>query len=295
MTRARLGFIGVGIMGEAMVRRLLERGWRVTAWNLEPERLDIVTPHGAMAAGSPADVVAASDIVLMCVLDGPAVAQCVFGPRGIATSPAARGKLVIDLSTIDPAAAREMAARGTAEAGLAWIDCPVSGGPAPARDGTLTIMAGGAPEDFARGRAVLADLGANVTLMGGVGAGQTAKIINQAIVGAGYVLMAEAALLAEAAGIDAARLPDCLAGGLADSVLLRKLYPRIERRDFEPPAAYSRQLLKDLKAVCAFAHEHGCELPLVEQARARYDAYVEAGHAMADPASLIRLYEATRK
>ena len=295
MTRARLGFIGVGLMGEAMVRRLLDRGWQVTAWNLEPERLALVTPHGAAAAASPAEVVGASDIVLMCVLDGPAVEQSVFGAQGIAASSSARGKLVIDLSTIDPAAARAIAARGAEVAGLSWIDCPVSGGPAAARDGSLTIMAGGAPEDFARGQPLLADLGANVTLMGAVGAGQTAKIINQAIVGAGYVLMTEAALLAEAAGIDAARLPDCLAGGFADSALLRKLYPRIVRRDFEPPAAYARQLLKDLKAVSDFAHDHGCELPLVEQARARFDAYVEDGHALADPASLIRLYEAARR
>lgn len=296
MTHARLGFIGVGLMGEAMVRRLLERGWQVTAWNLEPGRLDLVTPHGAVAADSPAGVVKASDIVLMCVLDGPAVAQCMFGPRGIAAAPAARGKLVIDLSTIDPSAAREMASRGAAEAGLAWIDAPVSGGPGAAREGTLTIMAGGAPEDFARGQPVLAELGANVTLMGGVGAGQTAKIINQAIVGAGYVLMTEACLLAEAAGIDAARLPECLAGGFADSALLRKLYPRIARRDFDPPTAYARQLLKDLKGVSAFARDHGCDLPLVEQARARFDAYVEAGNALAEPASLIRLYEnASRK
>ena len=294
MTRPRLGFIGIGIMGEAMTRRLLERGWQVTVWNLEPERLDLVTPHGAVAAASPAQVVSASDIVLMCVLDGTAVEQCVFGERGIAASPHTRGKLVIDLSTIDPAATRDMAARAAAQAGLGWIDSPVSGGPAAAHEGSLTIMAGGTLEDFVRGQAVLAELGSNVTHMGPTGAGQTAKIINQAIVGAGYVLMTEAAVLAEAAGIDAARLPECLAGGFADSTLLRKLYPRIQRREFEPPAAYARQLLKDLKAVSAFAREHGCELPLVEEAGARYAAYVDAGNAFADPASLIRLYESSR-
>lgn len=294
MTRPKLGFIGIGIMGEAMTRRLLERGWQVTVWNLEPERLDLVTPHGAVAAASPSEVVSASDIVLMCVLDGKAVEHCVFGEGGIAASAQTRGKLLVDLSTIDPSATRDMAARAAAQAGIGWIDCPVSGGPAAAREGSLTIMAGGAPEAFARGQALLAELGSNVTHMGPVGAGQTAKIINQAIVGAGYVLMTEAAVLAEAAGIDAARLPECLAGGFADSVLLRKLYPRIQRRDFEPPAAYARQLLKDLKAVSAFAREHDCQLPLVEEAGARYAAYVDAGNAFADPASLIRLYESSR-
>lgn len=291
MTKPKLGFIGIGLMGEAMTRRLLERGWTVTVWNLEPERLDLVTPHGAVAARSPAEVVAACDIVLTCVLDGKAVASCVFGDAGIASAAEAGGKLLIDLSTIDPGLTRDLASRAATEAGLAWVDAPVSGGPAASRDGSLTIMAGGAPGDMSRAEAVLAELGSNVTHMGPVGAGQTAKIINQAIVGTGYVLMTEAALLAKAAGIDAARLPECLAGGFADSVLLRKLYPRIQRREFEPPLAYARQLLKDLHAVSAFAREHECELPLVEAARARYAAFVDGGHALSDPASLIQLYE----
>ena len=291
MQRPRLGFIGIGIMGEAMTRRLLDRGWQVTAWNLERERLDLVTPHGAVAAAAPADVIAASDIVLMCVLDGDAVRNCVFGPAGLATSREVRGKLVIDLSTIDPDATRDMAARASATAGLDWIDCPVSGGPTAAREGALTIMAGGEVAAFERGQRVLAELGANVTRMGPVGAGQTAKIVNQAIVGVGYVLMTEAAVLAEAAGIDAARLPECLAGGFADSELLRKLYPRIQRRDFDPPQAYARQLLKDMKAVGEYARAVGCDLPLVLQARDRFAQYVDSGHAMSDPASLVRLYE----
>jgi 3-hydroxyisobutyrate dehydrogenase len=289
--RPTLGFIGIGLMGEAMTRRLLERGWNVTVWNLEPERLDRVVPHGAVAAASPAAVAEASDIVLMCVLDGKAVHDCVFGERGIASSSQVRGKLLIDFSTIDPAATRDMAAHAASQAGLRWIDCPVSGGPGAARDGSMTIMGGGDADDFARAASVLADLGANVTRMGPLGAGQTTKIINQAIVGAGYVVMTEAALLAEAAGIDAARLPECLAGGHADSSLLRKLYPRIEQRDFDPPNAYTRQLLKDLKAVVAFASEHGCTLPMVAQATARFAEYAAAGNALADPASLIRLYE----
>lgn len=291
MQKPRLGFIGIGLMGEAMTRRLLERGWTVTVWNLEPERLDLVTPHGAVAARSPAEVVAACDIVLLCVLDGKAVTACVFGDSGIASAAEARGKLLIDLSTIAPGLTRDLACRAAADAGLDWVDAPVSGGPSASRDGSLTIMVGGAADAASRAEAVLADLGSNVTHMGPVGAGQTAKIINQAIVGAGYVLMTEAALLAEAAGIDAARLPECLAGGFADSVLLRKLYPRIQRREFQPPLAYARQLLKDLDAVADFGRDHGCDLPLVEAAGARYAAFVEAGHALSDPASLIELYE----
>jgi 3-hydroxyisobutyrate dehydrogenase len=288
---SRIGFIGIGIMGESMVRRLLDQGRAVTVWNLEPERLDTVVPHGAVAAESPAAVAAASDIVLLCVLHTEAVANCVFGPQGIATlGQAAAGKLLVDTSTIDPAATREMAARLAREAGMAWLDAPLSGGPHAARSGKLTVMAGGDPADLARAEPVLRDIAGNVTLMGPVGAGQTTKIINQAIVGTGFVLMAESLALAQAAGIDAAALPTCLAGGFADSELLRRIYVQMLNRDFDPPASYARQLLKDLKAVKGFARSLGLELALVEEAAHRYDEFVEGGNAMRDSAAILDLY-----
>src|SRR5919202_4490328 len=124
---------------------------------------------------------------------------------------------------------------------MRWVDAPVSGGPQAAREGSLTVMAGGEAADVEAVRPLMQDLAANFTHMGPVGAGQTTKIVNQLIVGAGYVLMAEALSLAEAAGIDAASLPQCLAGGHADSSLLRRLYPQMEARAFEPPASYARQ------------------------------------------------------
>lgn len=286
--RPRLGFIGIGIMGEAMTRRLLERGYAVAVWNREPERLDLVVPHGAIAAASPAAVAQASDIVLICVLNTEAVAQCVFGPEGVA---AARGdRLLVDLSTADPAATREMAARLKRDSGMGWIDAPVSGGPDAARAGTMTVMAGGAEADIACVRPLMADMAGNFTHMGPPGAGQTTKMINQAIVGTGFVVMAEALAIAEAAGIDAARLPDCLAGGFADSNLLRRIYPQMQARAFEPPKSYARQLLKDMKALKDFAHGLGLTLPAAETAAAQYAAHVEAGNAMRDSASIVDLY-----
>ncbi len=286
--RPRLGFIGIGIMGEAMTRRLLERGYAVAVWNREPERLDLVVPHGAIAAASPAAVAQASDIVLICVLNTEAVAQCVFGPEGVA---AARGdRLLVDLSTADPAATREMAVRLKRDSGMGWIDAPVSGGPDAARAGTMTVMAGGAEADIARVRPLMADMAGNFTHMGPPGAGQTTKMINQAIVGTGFVVMAEALAIAEAAGIDAARLPDCLAGGFADSNLLRRIYPQMQARAFEPPKSYARQLLKDMKALKDFAHGLGLTLPAAETAAAQYAAHVEAGNTMRDSASIVDLY-----
>lgn len=291
MPALRIGFIGIGIMGEAMVRRLLERGHRtVTVWNLEPERLATVVPHGAAAAPTPAAVAAASDIVMLCVLHTEAVRSVVFGENGVAAAGATAGRLLVDLSTADPAATREMAARLRREAGMGWVDAPVSGGPHAARAGALTVMAGGEEAEVARAEQVLRDLAANVTRMGPVGAGQTTKIINQAIVGTGFVLMAEALALAEASGIDAAALPGCLKGGFADSELLRRIYTQMQQRQFDPPASYARQLLKDMKAVKAFAHDVGADLPLVEAAVGRFAEFVAGGNEMMDSAAILRLY-----
>jgi 3-hydroxyisobutyrate dehydrogenase len=291
MTRPRLGFIGLGLMGTAMSLRLLDKGWPLTVWNLEPERVPPVVAAGATAAVSPEEVADASDIVLICVLHTQAVESCVFGPRGVAGAGRSDGKLLVDFSTIDPAASRHMAARLARETGMRWVDAPVSGGPGAARDGTMTVMAGGEAADIERVRPLMHDMAGNFTHMGPPGAGQTTKIINQAIVGTGYVLMAEALILAERAGIEAARLPQCLAGGFADSSLLQKLYPQMQARDFEPPRSFARQLLKDLKFLKQFAHDLGLDLPVVESAVHQYAAYVEAGNEMADSASVVRLYD----
>ncbi len=288
--RPRIGFIGIGIMGEAMVRRLLDLGFPVTVWNLEPERLDTVVPHGAVAAESPRAVAAASDIVMLCVLHMQAVERCVFAEDGVAA--AGRGpSLLIDFSTADPEGTRQAAAKLKELTGTGWIDAPVSGGPQLARTGGMTVMAGGSDADFAKAKPILDQMAGNVTLMGPAGAGQTTKILNQAIVGTGYVVMAEALMLAEAAGIDAARLPQCLAGGHADSSLLQRLYPQMQQRAFEPPASYARQLLKDLKAVSAFARDLGLDLKVIEQGVQRYKDYVALGHEMSDSAAVVKLYE----
>jgi 3-hydroxyisobutyrate dehydrogenase len=155
-------------------------------------------------------------------------------------------------------------------------------------------MAGGSEDAFATARPVLDDLAAKLTWLGPVGAGQTAKLVNQAIVCAGYVLMAEALALAEASGLDAAAVPGCLEGGLADSQLLRRLYPQMQQRDFDPPRNYARQVLKDLKAVVEHAGRADLALPLVATALERFSAYVDAGHAMHDSAGIIDLYKGGR-
>lgn len=284
----RLGFLGLGIMGKEMVVRLLERGFAVTVWNLEPERLPLVTAHGAVAAASPAAVAEACDILCLCVLHAQAVERCAFAPDGVAGVPG-RGRLVVDFSTVNPDDTRRIAAR-MAEAGWRWLDVPVSGGPGPAREGRLTIMAGGDPADLERARPVLEALAANLTHMGPLGAGQTAKIANQAIVGVGYVLMAEVLTLVEKAGLDAALLPRALAGGMADSTILQRIFTQQQQRAFDPPRAYARQLDKDLQNVRRFLEALGLEAPLVLAAVERYHTFAQA-NPMADAASVTRVYE----
>lgn len=285
--RPRIGFVGIGIMGAPMVRRLLSRGWSVSVWNLEPDRYAEVP--GATIQDSPAAVRAASDIVIFCVLNDFAVEQCCFGPHGLAQAKTG-ADLLVDMSTINPDRTLALAGRLSSETGMAWIDAPISGGPVAAGEGQLTVMMGGAAKDVARAQAVLADMAANLTHVGALGAGQTTKIINQAIVGVGYVLMAEALALAEASGINAAQLPAALAGGMADSTVLRRIYPQQQARDYDPPRGYARQLDKDLKNVMAFVAGLGLELPLVARAAARYHDFAD-GNDLADSAAIARLYE----
>jgi 3-hydroxyisobutyrate dehydrogenase len=289
----RIGMVGLGIMGSAMALRLLDAGWRLTVWNLEPERLEPIVAAGAAAATSPEAVARVSDIVLMCVLDTKAVESCVFGSARVAEAGDST-KIIVDHSTIDPDATKRFAARLREETGMRWIDAPVSGGPFAARSGKLTVMAGGSADDIAEVQEVESDLAGNFTHMGPSGAGQTAKVIAQLIVGSTYVVLAEALSLAEASDIDAARLPQCFAGGHPDSALLQQVYPQMQERAFDPPRSYARQLLKDLRGVTAFAQAKGLTLPMIETATARFADYVAGGNAMADGASISTTYRRER-
>lgn len=283
--RPRLGFIGLGLMGAAMTRRLLACGWSVTVWNLEPDRYGQVQGQGARWAETPAAVRAASDIVLLCVLGDAAIESICLGQDGLAGASGA--DTLVDFSTTSVDVTRHVAGR----LGMQWLDCPISGGPGPAEAGQLALMAGGDAALFERLRPVLDDLSSNCTLMGPLGAGQVTKVLNQAIVGANYVLLAEVLAMAEASGIDARRLPQALQGGAADSVLLQRIFPVMLDRDFEPPRGRAGQLGKDLEAVLAFNQAHGLELPALASAIAQYLAYVAAGNAERESASVSRLYD----
>lgn len=287
--RPRLGLIGLGIMGAAMARRLLSRGWQITVWNLEPDRFSEVSGQGAVWAETPAAVREASDVVLICVLGDDAIESVCFGPYGLASGEGA--DTIVDLSTTSVDVTRDVAHR----LGMRWLDCPISGGPGPAEEGTLTLMAGGDPALFEQLRPVLADLSSNCTLMGPLGAGQTTKVVNQAIVGVNYVLLGEVLAMVQAAGIDAEKLPQALKGGAADSVLLQRIFPVMLNRDFEPPKGRAKQLGKDLLAVADFNAGLGLDLPVLARAIEQYVGYVDAGHGERESASVSLLYDRREK
>jgi 3-hydroxyisobutyrate dehydrogenase-like beta-hydroxyacid dehydrogenase len=199
-------------------------------------------------------------------------------------------QLLIDFSTIKVEQGQAYAQRLRESAQCAWVDAPVSGGPPASGSGTLTVMAGGDPSDIERVRPLMADVAARFTHMGPTGSGLAAKMLNQLIVGCIHAVMAEAASMAEAAGIDAARLPECLAGGHADGTLLQRLYPRMVAREFAPQG-YARQLRKDLEMVNDYAAALGTPVPMMGQALALYRRLIEAGHSELDTSAVFKLYE----
>lgn len=288
--RPVVGFIGLGLMGQPMVGRLLEAGYAVTVWNRERARIEPALAKGAREAADPKEVAEAADIVALCVLDTAAVEAVVFGDAGVARAAQAPG-ILIDHSTADSGRTREMAERLAAEAGTQWVDAPLSGGPPAAEEGALTAMAGGTQEAVETARAVMSAYCGRITHMGPAGAGQSAKMINQVIVGCQFAVLAEAGKLAENAGIDAGRIPDALAGGYADGNMLQKIYPRMVARDFTPPAGFARQLLKDLDMVHDLSKATGSPTPMTALAASLYRQLVGRGYGHLDTSAVIALYD----
>lgn len=289
MTRPAIGYVGTGLMGLPMVKRLCGLGYAVRAYDIVAAQCERAREAGAAIATSPGDAARGADLVLTNLPTPDAVEAAVFGPGGLAEGMRAP-QLLVDFSTIKVEQGRDFAARLAAATGCRWIDAPVSGGPPASGSGTLTVMAGGEAADIERVRPLMADVAARFTHMGPTGSGLAAKMLNQLIVGCIHVVMAEAASLAEAAGIDAARLPECLAGGHADGRLLQVLYPRMVARDFAPQG-YARQLRKDLDMVAAWADKLGAPIPMLEQARSLYTRLVESGMSELDTSAVFKLYE----
>jgi 3-hydroxyisobutyrate dehydrogenase len=270
-----LGYIGVGLMGGPMVKRLTSLGWQVQAYDIVAERSGVA---------SVADAVRGADVVLLNLPTNDAVEDVLAKLLATMKAP----QLVVDFSTIPVEACRRHAA-AVEKVGCRWVDAPVSGGPPAVEQGTLTVMAGGDPRDLERIAPLMKDIAGRCTHMGPVGAGLAAKMINQLIVGVGHAMLGEAVALCERAGIDAARIPECLAGGYADSNVMKAYWPRMVQRDFAP-RGYVRQLLKDLEMVNAWADSLSSRTPMLQSALAAYRQLKKDGHTELDTSAVVKLY-----
>lgn len=284
----KLGYLGLGLMGAPMSRRLLRAGHDVTVWNRSAGKTEALVEAGAKSATTPRDVAARATIIFMCVTDAAAVEEVVFGAEGL-TVEAGTGKLVVDFSSIHPDATRDIAARLKAANGMGWIDAPVSGGTKGAEDGTLAVMAGGDVADVERVTPYVLAMARRLTHMGPTGAGQTTKLCNQVIVGCAMAVLAEASRLAVNAGIDANRLPEALAGGFADSAPLQLFVPRMVQGIHSPPLGTIATMLKDLDTVADVAQATSTPVPMASLAGQLFRLAKAARGADADALELYKL------
>lgn len=284
-----IAFAGIGLMGLRMCRHLLAAGFPLTVWNRSPDKCAALVEAGARHVGSPAELCATADIVLLCLADTSVVRQVVFGQGGIVEG-ARAGQLLVDHSSLEPAATRAMATELEARTGMRWVDAPVSGGTAGAENGSLAIMAGGRAEDVEQVRPVLMHLGQRLTHMGEIGAGQVTKACNQMIVACNALVIAEVVALAERSGVDASLLAPALEGGFADSRPLQILAPQMANNEFEPVKWHVRTLLKDLDTAVQLSREEGGATPMTGLAAQLMRLHGSQGHLEHDPATLVQMY-----
>jgi 3-hydroxyisobutyrate dehydrogenase-like beta-hydroxyacid dehydrogenase len=285
----RVGFIGLGTMGEPMARSLRRAGFEVTACaHHRRDAIERLVAEGLHEAADPAAVAAAVQAVVICVPDAPQVEDVLFGPRGVAAG-ATGGELVVDTSTISPVASRRFAAR-LAEAGMLFVDAPVSGGPARAREGTLAIMAGGSPEAIALAEPLLRAMG-RPHHVGPVGMGETVKLVNQVIIANTMIANAEGLLFAKRAGADLDAVRAVLASATASNYLLQEWLPKTWfAGTFEGGFAVDL-LRKDLAAALDAARAEKFPMPATGLAYQLYTTRSAEGDGALDYSAIVKTYE----
>lgn len=250
----KIGFIGLGIMGQGMARNLLKAGFPLRVWNRTHTKTELLVAEGAVAATSPADVAAHCDIILICVSDTPDVEAVLLHENGVIYG-AAAGNLVIDCSTISPQATQRFAGI-LAQKGAHLLDAPVSGGSEGAARGTLSIMVGGDEAQFNRALPVFQAMGKTITHVGPTGAGQMVKLVNQILVVVTMLGVSEALLFAQAGGLDLGKVLTAVSGGAAGSWMLANRGPQVIQRDWRPGFTIDLQQ-KDLRLVLETADALG--------------------------------------
>ncbi len=288
----KIALIGAGAMGGAIGTRLVDTGNVLTVFDLNAERVQALVARGAGPAGSAAEAASVSDYVVSSLNSPKVVDAAVFGPDGVAEG-AKPGTLIIDMSSIDPRATKDLAARA-AEMDLRWVDSPLSGGPQKALTGELTLMAGGEAADVEEAHNVLKHVSSNYTHMGPSGAGQTTKLINQVLCGLGFMAIAEATQLAVDTGIDVAKIPKALKGGRADSVLLQEYMPRFSVKDYRRTGRIDN-MVKDLDGAQDLARLTSTAMPLTAACAEIHRMLTAAGLGGEDQASLMEFFKGPDK
>lgn len=272
--------IGLGLMGRPMARNLVAVGLDVRGWNRSPLAEELT--EGIPLTGS-LEEAAKADVLLLMLADSAAVGEVLEELEPLLVP----GQVVLDMGSSSPVDTRQRAARLAAR-GIGWVDAPVSGGPEGVRAGSLAIMVGGVEADVARAQPLLDVLGGNVVRVGGPGAGHTAKVINQLIVGLTIEAVAEALTLAEKCGLDPQRVQQALRGGFADSKVLQMHGTRMITRAYVP-GGRARLQLKDLRHAVTLATGTGIRLPHLESAVALYERLVAQGDGDLDHSALHKL------
>jgi 2-hydroxy-3-oxopropionate reductase len=258
MASERVGFIGLGVMGKPMARNLMKAGHELVLYSRTRASVDEVAQDGGSAAGSPREVAEQADTVVLMLPDSPQVREVLDGDDGLLAG-ARSGSLVVDMSTISPVVTREIAEECGAR-GIGWVDAPVSGGDVGAREATLSIMAGGSEEDFARAQPLFEALGKTIVHVGPVGAGQVVKACNQVVVALTIEAVSEALVLGSRAGVDPATIIEVLSGGLAANKVMELRGRNLLEHDFTPGFRIDLHH-KDLGIALATAREYGVALP----------------------------------
>jgi 2-hydroxy-3-oxopropionate reductase len=287
-----VGFIGLGLMGRPLALHLEKAGHALHLWARRPESLLPFEAVNAKTYGTPAEVAANSDVVITMVADAPDVEAVCLGAGGLASGAAFRkpaGLIVVDMSTINPNAARVIGEKLAAQ-GIDFLDAPVSGGEVGAINAALTIMVGGKPEIFEKVLPLFEKMGKSVTLIGDSGAGQVAKACNQILTGVGVMAVAEAFNFATKSGVDAGKVREALLGGFAYSKILENHGQRMLDRNFKPGfKAWMHQ--KDLRIVMEEAHRMGLMLPSAAATAQLFNAIVGSGMGEEDSISALKLLE----
>lgn len=268
----KIGFIGTGVMGKAIVKNLMKAGHELTVYNRTKAKTDELVAAGATWADSPQAVAKVSQVVFSMVGFPADVRQVYFGETGLLAG-SQPGTILVDLTTSEPALTAEIAEQGQAQ-GLGILDAPVSGGDIGAKNATLTIMVGGAAETFQQIEPLFAQIGQQATLFGPAGSGQHTKMANQIMIAGTMTGLTETLLYAKAAGLDPEKVLSTLSSGGAQNWSLSNYGPRILKDDYTP-GFFARHFLKDLRIALKEANNMGLDLKATAQATRLYEVMVD--------------------